>query len=174
MKYKTKYSKELLEKIIKNSFSYASVLRSLGLKITGGNYQCIKQRITNYEIDTSHFKLQSWSKGLTAENSDSVRKSRNKIAYLDNEILKEKSPRTSGPQLKKLMIKYGKEYKCINGHNPIWMNKSLTLHIDHINGDRTNKTLENLRFLCPNCHQQTLTWGNNRGHKNKNGAPDKI
>ena len=36
-----------------------------------------------------------------------------------------------------------------------WNNKPLTLHLDHINGINNDNRLENLRFLCPNCHSQT-------------------
>lgn len=39
-----------------------------------------------------------------------------------------------------------------------WQNKELTLQIDHIDGDRKNNNLSNLRLLCPNCHSQTDTY----------------
>lgn len=42
----------------------------------------------------------------------------------------------------------------------IWMGNHLMLELDHINGDPGDNRLENLRFLCPNCHSQTPT---NRG-----------
>jgi hypothetical protein len=38
-----------------------------------------------------------------------------------------------------------------------WMGKKLVLHLDHIDGNRYNDALENLRFLCPNCHSQQET-----------------
>jgi 5-methylcytosine-specific restriction endonuclease McrA len=34
------------------------------------------------------------------------------------------------------------------------------LHLDHINGINNDNRRENLRFLCPNCHSQTPTYGN--------------
>jgi hypothetical protein len=40
-----------------------------------------------------------------------------------------------------------------------WNGKPLTLHVDHIDGDRTNNVFSNLRVLCPNCHSQTNTFG---------------
>lgn len=33
------------------------------------------------------------------------------------------------------------------------------LDVDHIDGDRRNHLPVNLRFLCPNCHRRTPTWG---------------
>ena len=40
-----------------------------------------------------------------------------------------------------------------------WNGKSITLQIDHIDGDRTNNDLTNLIVVCPNCHSQTETYG---------------
>jgi DNA-directed RNA polymerase subunit RPC12/RpoP len=48
--------------------------------------------------------------------------------------------------------------------------KSLTLQLDHIDGNSDDSSLRNLRLLCPNCHTQTETFGNagqgNRYKKN--------
>lgn len=51
-------------------------------------------------------------------------------------------------------------YKCVTcGNDGMWNNAVLTLHLDHIDGDNKNNNLDNLRFLCPNCHTQTATYG---------------
>jgi 5-methylcytosine-specific restriction endonuclease McrA len=39
-----------------------------------------------------------------------------------------------------------------------WFGKKIPLELDHIDGNRTNHKLENLRILCPNCHSQTATY----------------
>ena len=50
------------------------------------------------------------------------------------------------------------EYKCaICGLGPLWKEKPLTMILDHIDGDHHNNTLDNLRWVCPNCNQQLPT-----------------
>lgn len=52
---------------------------------------------------------------------------------------------------------------------PEWAGKPIKLHLDHVNGIRNDHRLPNLRWLCPNCHSQTVTYcGRNKGI---NGAP---
>ena len=42
--------------------------------------------------------------------------------------------------------------------------KGSTETVDHINGNSSDNSLENLRMICPNCHSQTTTYKNrNKG-----------
>jgi hypothetical protein len=50
------------------------------------------------------------------------------------------------------------ENKCRECGISEWKGKKLSLHLDHINGDRWDHRIENLRFLCPNCHSLTETY----------------
>lgn len=47
-----------------------------------------------------------------------------------------------------------------------WRGKSITLELEHRDGDHQNNVRENLECICPNCHSQTDTWrGRNRNGK---------
>jgi hypothetical protein len=50
------------------------------------------------------------------------------------------------------------DYKCDSCGINEWNGKSISLELDHINGKRDDHRLENLQFLCPNCHSQTKTF----------------
>jgi len=52
--------------------------------------------------------------------------------------------------------------------SPSWAERSLVLQLDHKNGIRNDHRLENLRWLCPNCHSQTDTYCG-RGKRKKAG-----
>ncbi len=49
-----------------------------------------------------------------------------------------------------------------------WNGEKLNCELDHIDGNRTNHKLENLRILCPNCHSQTTTF------RSKNKSASKV
>lgn len=58
-------------------------------------------------------------------------------------------------------------YVCVICNNAgRWLEKPISLHLDHINGIRNDHRIENLRFLCPNCHSQTKTYTGKR-HRGK-------
>jgi hypothetical protein len=71
---------------------------------------------------------------------------------------------------RKRFVKAHKPYKCeLCGNEGNWLGKPLSLQVDHIDGNSSNESIDNLRFLCPNCHSQTETFtGRNAKHKNFN------
>ena len=59
----------------------------------------------------------------------------------------------------KTYFKRNTEYKCSCCGISEWNGKPIVLQIDHIDGNNKNDRIENYRYLCPNCHTQTDTWG---------------
>lgn len=149
-----KYTKEMLEPIINNSKSVRETILTLGLKDAGGNYKTIKKLITKYEIDVSHFYGPLWNKGQTFLTDKRI-KSKYSIdgMFSSNSLV-------SNDRLKKIILSEGLlENKCCScGNEGEWMGKPLTIELDHINGVNNDNRIENLRFLCPNCHSQTPTF----------------
>lgn len=44
---------------------------------------------------------------------------------------------------------------CTGCENTEWRGQTISLELDHVDGNRQNNSRENLRGLCPNCHSQT-------------------
>lgn len=167
-----KYDKEWLEELCKDSYSLSEVVRRAGRK-GGGSQATIKKKIEEFDIDISHFTGQTWNKGKTMQTDERIRNAvLNHEKYSYEEIFIENSPVTQ-----KVLIGYIKrhnllEYKCDNcGCNGEWQGGTISLELDHINGINNDNRMENLRYLCPNCHALTDTYkGRNKekGVKRKN------
>lgn len=51
---KRKWTDELFIEAVETSLSYAEVLRKIGLKAAGSNYETVKRKISELNLDTSH------------------------------------------------------------------------------------------------------------------------
>ncbi len=153
-----KYTKEILEPVVKESLSMAQVLRKLGKRQSGGNHFHVKKVIEKLGIDTSHFTGKLWNKGKTLPcvNPEDILVLR---SYDD--------PRTHGKSLEKALISIGRKYQCVDcGLGNTYNDKPIKLQVDHENGKFWDNREENLNFRCPNCHSQT----NNFSGRSSNSA----
>jgi len=67
-----------------------------------------------------------------------------------------KSHGVSPLKLKNKLIQDGlREHKCEGCNNVEWGDSPIPIELHHVDGDRFNNKLENLKILCPNCHAQT-------------------
>ena len=134
-------------KIIKESSSCAEAMRAIGYSCTTGNsHTTVKRRIKELNINIEH-----WADNT--KNAHSAKKTPHDEYFAIN------TPH-SGGHIRERLLKDGLlEYKCSEcGNTGEWNGQSLVLQVDHINGDHCDNRLENLRFLCPNCHSQTKTF----------------
>ena len=157
-----KYTKEWLEELCSTSYSYAEVLRKAGRKQGGGTQETLKKKIQEFDIDISHFTGQGWN-----GHSNTTTKVGSSEKYQLEEVFCKNSPVTQ-----KVLRGYVErhnilDYKCVNcGCDGNWQGGKISLEIDHEDGDNTNNTIGNLRYLCPNCHALTDTYrGKNKALK---------
>ncbi len=133
--YRTYTDQDFINAVANNK-SIAGVLKELGLVVAGGNYIHVKKNLQKFNLNTDHWTGQLWSKG---------------------EQLKDWSQYTKAKNCKQHLLKL-KGNTCQWCGLSKWLDKDIKLELDHIDGNRTNNSLENLRLLCPNCHSFTPTW----------------
>lgn len=150
-----KISDEDFIKLVKSSQTMSQVLRFFGMENKGSNYITCRKRIKELDIDTSHFLNRVQSSNLSRE----ITKDEFIVSLCENSSCKRS-------EVKKRLVKFNLlDYTCSEcGNVGIWNNKKLSLHLEHKNGVSNDNRLENLTFLCPNCHSQTDTYAG-KSHK---------
>lgn len=155
---KRTWTAEQLKSAVQNSTSYRQVLGKLNLREAGGNYDQLKKYTRELKLDTAHFTGKAWNKGMRGIGQP----------FIPLEKILVKGSMYQSFKLKSRLFKQGlKNPQCeICSWAKIADDGRLPLELDHINGDRHDNRLINLRILCPNCHSLQATHrGRNRSKK---------
>lgn len=154
MPRKRTWSNKSLKEAVSSSKSLRQVLKHLKLRPTGGNYDQLKKYLKELDLDTKHFSGKAWNKGMKFPFKPRIEL---------KDILIKGSNYQSFKLKKRLFSDRLKKPECEEcGWAKTSVDGRVPLELDHINGDRHDNRLENLRILCPNCHSLKTT------HRGKN------
>lgn len=148
-----KYTIEQVKNAVKGSKSWRQTAFTLGLNgDAGGNTKTLKKLAEKNGIDFSHFLGKRINLGRKTWN------------HIPLEDWLKKGVIVKSTYLKKKLISAGIiDNICVECElHDNWNGLPIELELDHIDGDKSNNLLDNLRLLCPNCHSQTPTF---RGRK---------
>lgn len=153
------WSDKDLETAVAVSTSISAVLRLLGLSTSPGNFRVFHREVRRLGLYTGHFKGK-------AHGLSHAPKKNSEFFCFGSEY--------PNRRLKARMVEQSLVENCCSlcGVGVLWQGLSLTLQLDHINGDSEDNRLENLRLLCPNCHSQTSTFCGKKLSKRYNTPPN--
>ncbi len=144
-----KFTEQQFREAVSSSSNRFEVFEKLGLSTKSGeNYCSFNKYVKEWNVDISHFKGLDWSKDLRFGFKNSI------DDYFSGKI------KIGSHNLKIRLFKEGlKNKQCENCNLTEWLGESIPLELDHIDGNKSNNNLSNLRILCPNCHAKTPTYG---------------
>lgn len=140
-----RYSNDEVIKYAAEVVSMAQLLNKLGLRMAGGNYNNMRRLLQKLNVNCNHWVGQAWNKGQRLKDWSNYTKSKS----AKNHLIKEKG------------------HKCESCGLSEWMGLPIVLEIEHVDGNRTNNEISNLKLLCCNCHAMTPTWRNKKRHDSK-------
>lgn len=154
-----KWTEADLRRAVKESRSIRQVLGKLGLVEAGGNYDQVKRWIDHFQIDSSHFTGRGWNiSGLFLKRYPRIP---------THQMLKKDTPVQSFKLKARLFAEGLKKAECeLCGWKEVSSDGRVPVELDHINGDKRDNRITNLRILCPNCHSLQST---HRGKNKKRG-----
>jgi Zn finger protein HypA/HybF involved in hydrogenase expression len=151
---RAKYTEEQLREAVSGAESISEVMRRLNSRSSS-----IVVKIKEFRIDVSHIMGNKWAKGKSCVSDHRI------VASIDPDSIFIENSSASKSLVRSILMKQGRGVKCETCGIESWNGQPITFEMDHINGLRMDHRLENLRFLCPNCHSQTPTFRNKQGRR---------
>lgn len=149
-------TRDELADALSESRSLAEVCRRLDIRGGGGQGRLVR-RIRGEGFDIRHLEGQGWAKGR-------VNPGKRQRKPLEEVLVAGRAVAQTSALRRRLVEEGVKEARCESCGRDSWLDGPIPLELDHINGDRRDNRLENLRLLCPNCHALTETYrGRNIG-----------
>ena len=149
-------NKEKFIEDLSESSSLSHFLVNNSLSASSGNFNTLKKWAHIYEIDLSTFNYKKLKPTKYVK--------RDRIIHDFDTVFCSNSLFDKGYLKKRIIKEKVIPYRCSCGLEGLWQNKPITLQLEHKNGNNFDNRVENLEFLCPNCHSQTSTYGSRNRH----------
>lgn len=138
------WSDETMRAACRGARSVRTVMAALGLDPDRKlGRAAVEDHMRAIGVEPRHLDGQAWSRGRSGPRRGRPLE----------EVLIVGPPALSTHNLKGRLLREGLlAYECAICGIADWRDEPLSLHLDHVNGDRCDNRIDNLRLLCPNCH----------------------
>jgi len=142
------YTQEQFIDAWNSSTSISQVAKKLNTNRSGSGFYALRDAAVSLGLNQDHMAPSRNERTAIANTIPLEDILNNKVAYTNTDRLKKRL--YSAGLLKK---------RCYICEISEWNGLPAPLALDHIDGNRKNNKLNNLRILCYNCHGQTETFG---------------